>query len=145
MKQRVVNFPQSAPFGTTHFEHGRTWEYVEPGMWKSVGGDGSDLDIGWDDIDGKPSEYPPAPHTQGWDTITGKPTEYPPEAHGHQQGEIDGLEDRLDQIEQSIGSGGGSGGGGDVYWDDVLDKPVQIENLAAENAGKVSMISGGSY
>jgi hypothetical protein len=127
VKQRVVNFPSNAPYGTTHYEHGRTWEFVEPGIWKSVGGDGSDLDIHWDDIDGKP-------------------TEYPPEAHGHQQGEIDGLEDRLDQIEQSIGNGGGgSGGGGDVYWDDVLDKPVQIENLAAENAGKVSMISGGSY
>ncbi len=142
MKQRAVNFPGGVDYGTTHYEHGRTWEFVEPGMWRSVSGG---IEIEWDDIDGKPTEFPPSAHQQGWDTITGKPSEYPPEAHGHQQGEIDGLEDRLDQIEQSIGNGGGSGGGGDVYWDDVLDKPVQIKNLAAENAGKVSMISGGSY
>ena len=39
-KLRVVNFPQNVPYGTTHFEHGRTFEYVEPGMWKSIGGSG---------------------------------------------------------------------------------------------------------
>jgi len=38
---RAVNFPSNVPYGTTHFEHGRTWEYVEPGMWKSIGGSGS--------------------------------------------------------------------------------------------------------
>jgi hypothetical protein len=42
MSKRIVNFPPSPPFGTTHFEHGRTFEYVEPGMWKSVGGSGGD-------------------------------------------------------------------------------------------------------
>jgi hypothetical protein len=31
--ERAVNFPQGVPYGTTHFEHGRTFEYVEPGMW----------------------------------------------------------------------------------------------------------------
>jgi len=39
-KLRVVNFPQNVPYGTTHFEHGRTFEYVEPGIWKSIGGSG---------------------------------------------------------------------------------------------------------
>ena len=42
-----------------------------------------------------------------WDEITGKPSEFPPESHEHSQSEIDGLEDRLDQIEDSITSGGG--------------------------------------
>ena len=36
-----VNFLNNVPYGTTHFEKGRTWEYVEPGMWKSIGGSGS--------------------------------------------------------------------------------------------------------
>ena len=40
MNLRDVQFPQSPAFGATHFEHGRTWEYVEPGMWKSIGGTG---------------------------------------------------------------------------------------------------------
>jgi hypothetical protein len=40
--QRAANFPQNVPFGTTHFEHGRTFEFVEPGMWKSIGGSGGD-------------------------------------------------------------------------------------------------------
>jgi len=38
---REVQFPLSPPYGTTHFELGRTWEYVEPGMWRSIGGSGS--------------------------------------------------------------------------------------------------------
>ena len=40
MSKRIVQFPQGVPFGTTHYEHGRTWEYVAPGMWKSIGGSG---------------------------------------------------------------------------------------------------------
>ena len=57
--ERAVNFPQNVPYGTTHFEKGRTWEYVEPGMWKSVGGSGGGGgggggDVYWDDILGKP-------------------------------------------------------------------------------------------
>lgn len=40
MSKRIVQFPQNVPFGTTHYEHGRTWEFVDPGMWKSVGGSG---------------------------------------------------------------------------------------------------------
>ena len=80
--ERIVSFPESPPFGQKHYEHGRTWEYVRPGMWKSVGG-----------------------------------------------------------------SGGGGGGtpGGTVEWVDVMNKPVQVTNLAGENAGKVSLISGGNY
>lgn len=42
-----------------------------------------------------------------WDELTGKPTEFPPESHNHEQSEVDGLEDRLEAIEDSITSGGG--------------------------------------
>ena len=56
--QRTVNFPQGVPYGSTHYEHGRTWEYVKPGMWKSLGGSGGGGgtagDVYWDDILGKP-------------------------------------------------------------------------------------------
>ena len=34
---RTINFPIGVPYGTTHFELGRTFEYVEPGIWKSIG------------------------------------------------------------------------------------------------------------
>lgn len=62
MKQRAVNFPSNVPYGTTHFEHGRTFEYVEPGMWKSIGGSGGgggggggEADsVHWDNVEGKP-------------------------------------------------------------------------------------------
>ena len=55
--ERAVNFPQNVPYGTTHFDKGRTWEYVEPGMWKSIGGSGGGGgggDVYWDDIQNKP-------------------------------------------------------------------------------------------
>lgn len=59
MKQRAVNFPINVPVGTTHFEHGRVWEYVDPGMWKSIGGSGgggggTGDTVYWNDIEGKP-------------------------------------------------------------------------------------------
>ena len=53
MNQRLVSFPEGPDYGTTHFEHGRMWEYVKPGMWKSVAGD-IEVDVHWDDIEGKP-------------------------------------------------------------------------------------------
>ena len=83
-KERAVNFPSNAPYGTTHFEKGRTWEYVEPGMWKSIGGSG--------------------------------------------------------------GGGDGSSPGGPVEWDDVLNKPKPITDLAGDyHPQKVSILSGGNY
>ena len=91
MATKTTSFPTDPPYGTTHFEHGRTWEYVEPGMWKSIAGGG---------IAGE-GENPE------WDDIENKPSEFPPESHTHGQGEVDGLEVRLDQIEQSITDGGG--------------------------------------
>jgi hypothetical protein len=106
-KARAVNFPTGVPYGTTHFEHGRTFEYVAPGMWKSIGGSGS----GGGGIDDAPS---------------------------------DGLiYARQDGQWVQITSGGG--GGGPVEWADVLNKPQPIKDLAAENAPKVSIVSGGSY
>ena len=106
--ERAINFPQGVPYGTTHFEHGRTFEYVEPGMWKSIGGSGS----GGGGLDDAPQ---------------------------------DGLiYARQDGQWVQITSGGGSGGG-PVEWADVLNKPQPIKDLAAENAPKVSIVSGGSY
>ena len=71
MATKTTSFPVFPPgqgYGATHFEHGRTWEYVEPGMWKSKGGSGGggggpDGDITWDDVLNKPSEFPPEAHT----------------------------------------------------------------------------------
>jgi protein involved in polysaccharide export with SLBB domain len=80
-----------------------------------------------------------------WDELTGKPTEFPPEAHTHEQSEVDGLEDRLESIEDSITSGGGfvdAPDDGKLYgrqseawaevvipstaWDDITSKPTEF-------------------
>ena len=55
-ESRAVNFPQGVPFGSTHYEKGRVWEFVDPGMWRSIGGSGGGGggDVYWDDILGKP-------------------------------------------------------------------------------------------
>lgn len=39
----------------------------------------------WDELTGKPEEFPPEAHTQGWDTITGKPEKFAPADHGHEE------------------------------------------------------------
>ena len=103
---RAINFPIGVPYGTTHFELGRTFEYVEPGMWKSIGGSGGGSGGGIEE----------AP----------------------QDGLIYARKDGQ-WVEVSSGSGGS------VEWADVLNKPEPIKNLAAENAPKVSMVSGGNY
>ena len=71
--------------------------------WNASGGGAST----WDEITGKPTEFPPEAHNQDWSTITNTPSKYPPEDHTHSQSEVDGLELRLDAIEDSITSGGG--------------------------------------
>ena len=110
MKQRAVNFPSNVPYGTTHFELGRTWEFVSPGMWRSIGGSGSGGGGG-----------------------------------GVEEAPEDGLiYARQDGQWVEITQGGGSGGG-PVEWADVLNKPQPIKDLAAENAPKISIVSGGSY
>ena len=91
--------------------------------WNAAGSGGAST---WDELTGKPTEFPPESHnheiddvnglqdaldaaggTPAWGDVTGKPTEFPPEAHTHEQSEVDGLEDRLEAIEDSITSGGG--------------------------------------
>ena len=62
----------------------------------------------WDEITGKPTEFPPEAHNQDWSTITNTPSKYPPEDHTiTRRALVDGLELRLDAIEDSITSGGG--------------------------------------
>ena len=49
-----------------------------------------DRNVDWDEIQNKPTEFPPEAHDQGWDTITGKPADFPPSAHDHAWSEITG-------------------------------------------------------
>ena len=62
MATKTTSFPTFPPgqgYGTTHFEHGRTWEYVEPGMWKSIGGSGGGGpggSVAWADVTDKPQQ-----------------------------------------------------------------------------------------
>ena len=92
-KQRATSFPTNPPFGTTHFELGRTWEYVEPGMWKSKDGQ-----LDWDGIEGKPDNYPPSPHLHEIEDVNGLRVELDTET----QARIDGdaaLQDQIDVLE----------------------------------------------
>ena len=239
--QRAVNFPQNVPFGTTHFEHGRTFEYVEPGMWKSVGGSGGGTGGGggnWEVINksGHNCEYNHAyivniptanPYINlpklgvdeagqyvlvsdggdGWSVASDALTV---NLNGPLQGQNAGqlsldlanvtvtfvwdgaswwvyssmsntgvdehvtdapedgkiycrqdgtwvllppeedptVPDHVKAItEQDINrwNAGGGGAGGPADWPDITNKPQPIKDLAAENAPKVSIVSGGSY
>ena len=120
----------------------------------NAGGSGASS---WDELTGKPTEFPPEAHDQGWDTITGKPATYPPEDHKHEQSEIDGLELRLEAIEGSITDGGGfvdAPDDGKLYgrqseawaevvipdagassWNDLTDKPTEFPPSAHNHDG----------
>ena len=66
-EERAISFPPSPGLNEYHYEHGRTWKWVEPGMWQSVGGgqtgSGPNHELVWDDIAQKPTEFPPEDHT----------------------------------------------------------------------------------
>ena len=55
--QRATSFPANPAFGATHLEHGRTWEFVAPGMWKSIAGEGgADAEVTWANVKDKPDQ-----------------------------------------------------------------------------------------
>jgi len=216
MSLREVQFPQKPAFGTTHLDHGRVWEYVEPGMWKSVGsvgdGDGDDdVAVSADWVVITSSGFKCEANTKYLDMILGSGAVSLPalgledegkfveiaDGHGHWgdkpmtvtlNGMLNGESPKtlvLDHTEVvvtfvwsgtdwsvfmtqtsdafsdapsdgktygrkdghwvEVQSGGGGSTGGSVEWVDVLNKPQPIKNLSAENATKVSLVSGGSY
>jgi hypothetical protein len=53
-------------------------------------------EVTWAALSGKPTVFPPSPHSHPWGEITEKPTTFPPSAHGHLQSEISGLVSALD-------------------------------------------------
>ena len=117
-------------------------------------------DFSWDSITGKPSEFPPAAHTQdwstitntpadfppsahshGWDEVTGKPTEFPPEAHTHTtdeitglDGELAGIKDDINDLEGAVGGLAGQLAMGGSY--DASTGLVVTANLSSFTAGQ---------
>jgi len=47
--------------------------------------------VGWTDLVGVPSTFPPATHTHTYSSLTGIPSTFPPEGHTHPQADITGL------------------------------------------------------
>lgn len=149
MKERVVNFPQNVPYGTTHFEHGRTWEYVEPGMWRSIGGTGGE-GTGAGMVISPTEPADPVTGMQWLESTTGlvfiwdddKWLEFPHGDSGLEEAPEDGsVYGRMDgQWVPINGSGGGSSD-----WAAITNKPQPITNLSGENTTKQSFVSGGSY
>ena len=149
MSLRSVQFPISPPFGTTHLEHGRTWEYVEPGMWKSIGGSGGEGGAGAGMVISPTEPSDPVTGMQWLDSTTAivwiwdedKWIEFPHGFSGLEEAPEDGsVYGRQDGqwVERSAT-------GGSVDWVNVENKPPQITNLSGENTTKQSFLSGGSY
>lgn len=46
--------------------------------------------VTWDNLPGRPTAFPPSPHTHAWGDVAGKPSTYPPASHTHPWGEITG-------------------------------------------------------
>ena len=149
-KERDISFPPGE-IGKLHTEHGRTWRYVEPGMWKSVntsggsgGGSGPDGETTWDDVIDKPTEFPPESHTHDQYALDSDLT-----SESTARGAADdALGLRIDAVEGSIGDGGGfidAPNDGKLYgreseawaevvipdagassWNDLTDKPTEF-------------------
>lgn len=55
--------------------------------------------ITWENVDGKPTEYPAEAHRHDWADLDGVPTEFPASAHTHTVQQVDGLGARLEVLE----------------------------------------------
>jgi hypothetical protein len=117
-------------------------------MWKSVAGEGG-AGTGAGIVISPTEPADPVTGMQWLDSTTGlvfiwdddKWIEFPHGFNGLEEAPEDSLiYGRQDGqwVEVSVS-------GGSVDWIDIENKPVEIKNLAKENAGKVSMISGGNY
>jgi hypothetical protein len=54
------------------------WEFWDGAAWSSLV-----PRISWDNLDGIPAGFEPAPHSHSWSQVTGKPTAFPAAAHTH--------------------------------------------------------------
>ena len=129
--QRAVNFPQNVPYGTTHYEHGRTWEFIAPGMWKSIGGSGGGEGGGGTGAGmviqpTEPTEDERVTGLQWLDSTTGRVWIWD--------------DDKWLEFPANCPDSAS-----EVEWSDVINKPQPILNLAGENQPKMSIVSGGNY
>lgn len=72
-------------------------------------------EVSWDDVQGKPTSFPPSSHTHpiaqvdglqdaldgkledvSWDDVQNKPASFPPSSHTHSIAQVDGLQAALD-------------------------------------------------
>lgn len=90
-------------------------------------------------FDGTEEEFADAqlPDTITWENVDGKPDEYPPETHTHTQAQVDGLDDRLDAIESDATSQGDS-------LDAVIGRVGDLE-IATEDTGWVDLPLDAAY
>ena len=54
--------------------------------------------ITWENVDGKPTVYPPEAHGHGWADITDPPASFPPAQHTHAIADVGGLAAELDAV-----------------------------------------------
>lgn len=62
-----------------------TWEFWNGTQWTDLS-----QAVSWSTVDGRPSTFPPSPHTHLWADITDKPTTFAPSAHTHDWNSISG-------------------------------------------------------
>ena len=84
----------------------------------------------WDEIDGKPDTFPPATHSHSWDQVTGKPTKFPPSSHNHTTAQVTGLDAALaDKVDDSDARLSDARTPTDHRhsWADIDDKPTTFD------------------
>ena len=106
---RYINFG-IAPDAPDIPDHGKRLYLLPTGEFATIDSAGvvTPLATDWDSISGKPTEFPPAPHTADkitdfasavvavsppvdWSSLTGKPATFPPDVHTHDAADITGL------------------------------------------------------
>ena len=65
--------------------------------------------ITWENVDGKPTEYPAEAHRHGWADLDDVPAEFPAATHTHTVEQVDGLPDRLAAVEGKVFTGAAQG------------------------------------
>lgn len=152
---RLQNWKWLNDLPTASAEDGQILAYINGNVVWATATSGGVVSVDWNDITGKPSDFPPEDHshsvsditdfpsTWAWSDLTGVPTEFPPEDHTHVVTEITdfpttwawtdltGVPDIVNDLSAGTGISLSATTGSvtvtcDLTWSELADKPASF-------------------
>lgn len=102
--------------------------------------------ITWENVNGKPTTFPPSAHTHAWSAVTGKPSTFAPEAHTHPWSEVTGKPSTYPPSSHTHNASQIGTSGSNVQSDlDYLSGLIAGKANTSHTHGPGSIVGGGNF